>query len=315
VAINNIEFLKKKLFIFYIPILIFLINLYYQALFGFDIFGNILNNDYQRIASFFGDEYIAGSYLFFIFAIIILITDKFKISTLSLLYLIYIGIFLSGDRTPFIMVNLFLIIFLLMNIKKIMGLKKIIFSTFLILMFFFLLILFNSSHLIKITAVEKYKGTYKDIVNDIKKENNLGLKRWGYYGLFSKSLVIFKNNIFFGTTYRSFRKECSNKKYDEDYSKLSGGLEYNGCSSHPHNIYLEILSEQGLFGFILFLLLIYNFFQLSNKTLNYKDSNYKIFLIVLFFPLRPFGSFYSNFGLIMFSSAVAYYIIFNKKKA
>lgn len=317
-AINNVEFLKKKLYIFYILILIFLVNLYSQALFRYDIFGNILENDYQRISSFFGDEYIAGSYLFFIFSIIILITDKFKMPILSLLYLIYIGIFLSGDRTPFIIVNLFLIIFFLINIKKITTFKKNIFSILFISTLFFFLILFNSNHSIKITAVEKYKGTYKDIVNDIKNketENDLGLKRWGHYGIFSKSLVIFQNNIFFGTTYKSFRKECSNKKYDEDYLKLTGGLEYNGCSTHPHNIYLEMLSEQGLIGFVLLLLLIYNFFKLSNKNFNYKDINYKIFLVVFFFPLKPFGSFYSNFGLIMFSSTIAFYIFFNKKKS
>ena len=120
IVIDNLELLKKKLYIFYIPILIFLANLYSQALFKYDIFGNVIENDYLRITSFFGDEYIAGSYLFFVFVIIILITNKFKIPVLSLLFLIYVSIFFSGDRTPFIIVNLFLIIFFLINIKKIL---------------------------------------------------------------------------------------------------------------------------------------------------------------------------------------------------
>jgi O-antigen ligase len=315
VAIDSLEFIKKKINFFYILISIFLVNLYSQALFSRDIFGNIYENDYNRVSSFFGYEYIAGGYLFFIFVIVTIITNKFKISTIFFLYLIYIGIFLSGDRTPFIIVNLFLIIFFLINIKKILASQKIIFSTILISILFFCLILFKTNYFIKITAVEKYKGTYNEIIHDIgkKTENEIGLKRWGYYGIFSKSLVIFKNNIFFGTTYKSFRKECDNKKYDEDYSNFTGGLDYNGCSMHPHNIYLEMLSEQGLFGFILLLLLIYNFFKLSNKIINHRDINYNIFLLVFFFPLKPFGSFYTNFGLIMLSSTIALYIFFNKK--
>ena len=317
IVIDNLELLKKKLYIFYIPILIFLANLYAQALFKYDIFGNVIENDYLRITSFFGDEYIAGSYLFFVFVIIILITNKFKIPVLSLLFLIYVSIFFSGDRTPFIIVNLFLIISFLINIKKIVFSKKFIFIIFLISTTSFFILLLNSNQLIKITSIEKYQSTYKNIVNDFEKkenENHLGLKRWAYYGLYAKSLVIFKNNIFFGISYKSFRQECANKKYDDDYSNLTNGLEYNGCSTHPHNIYLEILAEQGLFGFILLLLLIYNFFRLSNKKYNFNDINYKIFLIVFFFPLKPFGSFYTNFGLIMLSSTIAFYIIFNKKK-
>ena len=143
------------------------------------------------------------------------------------------------------------------------------------------LIYLNSSQKINLVTIDKYKGTYKNIINDIKQknenENNLGLKRWAYYGLYSKSLVIFKNNKFFGTTYKSFRKECSKSKYDKDYSNITNGLEYVGCSTHPHNIYLEILSEQGIFGFIIFIYLIYSFFKLSN-TISYLNNNYyKIF--------------------------------------
>ena len=297
--------------------MIFLINLYSQAFIGYDIFGNILLNDYQRITSFFGDEYIAGSYLFFIFAILVLITKKFKTLILLLLITIYLGIFLSGDRTPFLMVNFFLILIFFMNIKKLFSLKFI--SILIIVPAIILsLVLFESNKTIKLSAIEKYKGTYKNLVNDLKnKENNqkndLGLKRWPYYGMYSKSLVIFKNNIFFGTAYKSFRNECGNERYNEDYSKLTDGLEYIGCSTHPHNIYLEILSEQGLFGFIFFILLIYNFVKISSKHINLNNINYKIFLIVYFFPIKPFGSFYTNFGLIMLSSSIALFIIFNKK--
>ena len=318
IIFDDLEILKKKLYLFFIPLLIFLLNLYIQAFFNFDLFGNIVTSDYQRITSFFGDEYIAGSYLFFIFSIIILITNKFNNTILILLSIIYFGIFLSGDRTPFIMVNLYLILICLINIKKIFFTKKFITIFFLIPTIFFSILFLDINKLVNISAFDKYKGTYKNIINDIKQkdndENNLGLKRWPYYGLYSKSLVIFKNNIFFGTTYKSFRHECGKKKYDEDYSKLTNGLEYVGCSTHPHNIYLEVLSEQGLFGFFLLILLIYNFFNLPNVLFLSNSIKYYVFLIIYFFPFKPFGSIYTNFNLIMLSAIVALFIIFNKKK-
>ncbi|MDC3074222.1 O-antigen ligase family protein, partial [Candidatus Pelagibacter sp.] len=150
--------------------------------------------------------------------------------------------------------------------------------------------------------------------NDINaSENEIGLKRWPYYGMAAKSYTIFKKNIMFGSTYKSYRNECRNKKYYLDYSLLTNGLNYDGCSNHPHNIYLEILSEQGLVGLILLILTIYNFTLLKNLTLNnLNKSFYLVFLIVYFFPLRPFGSFYTNFGLVMFASVISFYLIFNK---
>lgn len=312
--IKDLNFSYK--FLFLLPLLIFLFNFYFQVFFKQDIFGNILSNDYERVTSFFNDEYIAGSYLFFIFAIIILITNKIKTPILFLLVLIYFAIFFSGDRTPFISINLFLIVICLANIKKIIFSQKFIIIIFLMPIVFFLLILMHSKQIIIISAFDKYKGTYTNITKDIEQNEtnrNLGLKRWPYYGLYSKSFVIFKNNIFFGTTYKSYRNECGKLEYDEDYKNLTDGLDYNGCSTHPHNIYLEILSEQGFIGFILFCFLIYNLFRLSNNTISYNLLNYKIFLIVYFFPFKPFGSFYTNFGLIMLSSTIAYFIIFNKK--
>ena len=318
IIFDNLEILKKKLYFFFIPLFIFLLNLYIQVFFNFDIFGNIVINDYQRVTSFFGDEYIAGSYLFFIFSIIILITTTFNNKILILLSTIYFGIFLSGDRTPFIMANMYLILICLINIKKIFFSKKAITIFFLIPVIFFSIFLLHINKTVKITAFDKYESTYKNIISDIKQkdndENNLGLKRWPYYGLYTKSLVIFKNNIFFGTTYKSFRHECGKKKYDEDYSKLTDNLEFVGCSTHPHNIYLEILSEQGLFGFFLLILLIYNFFNLPKTLIISNSIKYYAFLITYFFPFKPFGSIYTNFNLIMFSATIALFIIFNKKK-
>ena len=48
-----------------------------------------------------------------------------------------------------------------------------------------------------------------------------------------------------------------NVKNDYDYKKLNQkfnlNLKVSGCSSHPHHLYLEVLSELGIVGFTMFL--------------------------------------------------------------
>ena len=56
------------------------------------------------------------------------------------------------------------------------------------------------------------------------KEFNLGYLTW-------------KENIFFGGGINSFYLNCK--------------INYDFCSNHPHNYYLEILTETGIIGFIL----------------------------------------------------------------
>ena len=86
---------------------------------------------------------------------------------------------------------------------------------------------------VNLSSIYKYENTFKDIVNDIKKEkNDEGLKRWPYYGMMFKSYVILKNNFLFGTTYKSYRNECSNLKYKKEYLKITNNHGYDGCSTH-----------------------------------------------------------------------------------
>ena len=72
------------------------------------------------------------------------------------------------------------------------------------------------------------------------------------------------------------------------------------CNTHPHNIYLEIISEGGLTLFLPFILfnlfifysLIFNIFKFDNK----KNLSLIIFcnFFMLFFPIQTSGSFFST---------------------
>ncbi len=313
----DLKSLVKKFKIFFIfPLIIFLINLYLEVFFNINIFGSIKGNDYQRVTSFFGEEYIAGSYLFFIFFMVFFFSKELNNLIVILLLVIYFAIFFSGDRTPFISINLFIFLYAIFNLKKIFLSKKINMIIFLILLIIGSSYTVHYKNIKKISAYSKYENTFKDIKKDIltSDKNERSLKRWAYYGIFLKSYTIFKKNIIFGTSYKSFRVECKKKIYDAEYFNLTGNLNFNGCSTHPHNIYLEVLSEQGILGFILFILLIFGLFNLAKKNTNLNHVIFRFFIITYFFPFKPFGSFYTNFGMIMLSATIAIFLIFNNKK-
>ena len=64
----------------------------------------------------------------------------------------------------------------------------------------------------------------------------------GHYLLAYK---IFKDHPIFGTGVKGFRYLCRNKIYI---------LEKNdGCSTHPHNTYVQILVSNGIIGFVILL--------------------------------------------------------------
>ena len=99
----------------------------------------------------------------------------------------------------------------------------------------------------------------------------------------------------------------------------------NGCNTHPHNIYLEFLSEIGLFGFIpfffIFLYSLYKLLSLVNKKNKKKLTNVEVcsFFILLgfatsMFPLFPSGSYFNNWLLIITYFPIGFYLSLLKLK-
>ena len=103
----------------------------------------------------------------------------------------------------------------------------------------------------------------------------------------------------FGNGIKSFRDLCGEQNIDSVTKDKR-------CSTHPHNIHLEILSETGLVGYLIFLtfisLLLLNSYKIIlNKRNYYKDYLYLIFIssvlifIIMIFPLKSTGRFFSSF--------------------
>jgi O-antigen ligase len=98
----------------------------------------------------------------------------------------------------------------------------------------------------------------------------------------------------------------------------------NGCNTHPHNIYLEFLSELGILGFAFllvgFLFIIFKAF-IAIKNIFYKNNincNYSLFfsllgILVSIFPLFPSGSFFNNWLSAIFYFNIGFVLFFLQK--
>jgi len=100
----------------------------------------------------------------------------------------------------------------------------------------------------------------------------------------------------------------------------------NGCNTHPHNIYLEFLSELGLIGLVLFSLIMFYclikilFFlktYLFESKINDLIISKNLILFGIFiqmFPLTPSGSFFNNYMLLIFHLSIGFYLSVLKEK-
>ena len=122
---------------------------------------------------------------------------------------------------------------------------------------------------------EIYNNPNLDFSNMYLKEFHLGYMTW-------------KENIIIGGGINSFYLNCK--------------INYDICTSHPHNYYLEILSELGIIGIcvvsIIFVKLLHIYFKIkSNFNLSYENNVITAFVLLLFvemFPLKTTGSFFTT---------------------
>lgn len=301
---------------FLILILIFVAgDTLFQYYNGADIFGIKPTSSHgQRLNGPFGNEYIVGAYLskFFFISLIFFIVSR-KNYLYLFLYLIFILsiTLITKERMASLMLIFTCGIFLLFSFRINYKIKILYVSIFLIICS--LLILSDKSikdHLV-IRSLEQIGISDKLVIKKEVKENPQNPRiffdsRWGAHYLTAYN--IFLENPVLGSGIKTFRVKCGEKKYEKIRS-LSRKIR---CNTHPHHIYLEIISEGGLILFLSFILfnltifykLILNILK-SNETKNLSLTIFCNFLM-LFFPLQTSGSFFSTWNGFYYWFAYAF---------
>jgi len=320
-TIQNISLQQlKKIKYFYSFIIIFVFfDIIYQYLFGSDIFGFKpgmcdAEGHCLRYQGPFGKELIAGSFLayFGLLVTIFFFNNKFY----NLLFLILgIGILLTGDRSPFISYIIFLSTYIVISNQK--AIKKIFLVFLLLIIFFFSINIFKNT---KVRYLDFSQNISYSEIKELNKNKNLktfleDIKNspWGKH--YQVAWAMFVDKPINGHGYNSFRIKCI--KYEE-ITKTNSGI-HRGCSTHPHNSFLEILAEQGLIGLVILNVIIFYILK-KILTLKFEDKDTKIkfiltgvLLLCFYFPFKPTGSLFSSWLGSMTFFIYSFYLFFSNK--
>ena len=299
---NNILNLKKFLTSSLFCTTFVSLDIIFQYLVGFDLFG-YKGSEETWFSGPFGEELIAGGYLqkfcFFSFFSIYELSKKKKISTLLLIFVIVLhatGILLAGNRMPMVlfMFGCGIIILFIKNLRLIMISSLIIFSSIFLLiskndemmknrysifLYEFNKIfqpkvpkkvfpkIYNKNFATETEFVKNFENTYfENFYPKIYNENlsNLQfLRSTGHNKIYVTALNVSKMQPILGFGLKSFKVKCWSTFSAEELAANKIGAFNVGCSNHPHNYYLEILIEAGIIGLILIMFFFIIIFKKS----------------------------------------------------
>ena len=306
---SNWHLLSLKFFILSYLLTLFIVSI--EILFNFNLVIYLMTGYGQyvqslvypnnRITGNFGEDVMLGSFIartMPIFLAIFLVRLNFfsslKIFFIFLLIFITIIIaFLSHERASIFYILMSVTILLLcLNVK----------NKYLYLIISSPIILLSFTLYLNKTFFERFiVHTY----NQISSAKFLSFSDH-YLNYYQTAFQIFLENSFFGIGPKMYRLEC-----------LKYVTNVDPCNTHPHNIYLQLLSEVGLIAStpVILLLIVFIYIILRHifsKLFLKKEflNNYQICLsiacFVFLFPFIPTGSFFNNYlnCIFFFSSAM-----------
>ena len=324
--------INKKLFltIFLLSIIILLFDSCFQFFVGENILGQELSKSGYRVSSFFGDELILGSFLMRLLPIILwyLFYLKIDINSKNFFFIIFFSvyffvIYISGGRTAFALTVFTFLSFVIFvsNLRYVLFRSAIVF--------------FICAFIVALTNIGKedithrmFVKTYKQLVyknaetdkigknilkdknlNFIDKIKNINIFSPNHHGHLIITKELFTKNLIFGVGPKGFRHYCRSVNFDPPK-----GI----CSTHPHNILAQTLSELGIIGLLFYLIFIVFILRIFFKNIRKKTTNHEINgllvisigLLINLFPFVPSGNFFNNWissflyfkiGLFIFS--------------
>ena len=295
----------------FFTVFIVILDGYYQFINGHNILGYV-SPDKFRLTGFFDTEQIIGGYVARLapicLGLFLLYKENIKKSELIFFFIFLINcevlVYLSGERAAFFFMVFFLISLLtFLNKYKLMRVITYIFS---------LIIIFIITSTNKIVLNRMIKGTIDQV-----SETSIPYLPYGSHheAHYISALKMFLDKPFFGVGPNMFRNLCDEEKYSY----------FMACSTHPHNHYLQLLAETGIFGFLFLLFLFFFIVIILIKHLiqNFRiNDNWKlsdgivvlfIALLIFTWPLIPTGNFFSQWTNIIFYLPVGFILFYFKK--
>ena len=144
------------------------------------------------------------------------------------------------------------------------------------------------------------------------KKGNLNLFSEIHQDHYETATKMFIDNPLKGTGVKMFRYECSKEKFNS--GKFS-------CTTHPHHLHLQLLSETGIIGYFFILYLLFHIirkFLVSIKLIYIDKKNNKLqdfkncILLGIFvnlFPFLPSGNFFNNWLSILYFLPIGFYFL------
>tara|TARA_B100000579_G_scaffold434229_1_gene454631 strand:+ start:1327 stop:2646 length:1320 start_codon:yes stop_codon:yes gene_type:complete len=316
----NTQNIKIVIYIIFLTVCFVLIDTLFQFVnydseLGFknDLLG-FKSNWYGRLTGPFRDELIPGAYVskFGLIGYLFFVLNKKNTYYYygSIFYLSLIGVvcFASGERMALATYLLGLLILLIFYTNQ---RKKVLFSilTFLLLTFSIYKIhpfyndytIISSTHYHQGLTIEKKFNCKNDKDKICTKIINLqpsffevlkNFKSSAYGEIYLLSYEMFKENPLSGIGISNYEKVCKN---NEKYNNLMKNYK---CAAHPHNYYLQWLSEGGIIVFSFFLFYLFYLFYFI-KT-NSGEKIYKLVgltsLVIIFWPVMSTGSLIKNWN-------------------
>ena len=319
----NKDYINSKKIFFYwgIITLIICLDLQIQNILGKNIFGyeSIKQGNLIRLGGFLNDE-LKISYLINNFFLISLgsyffynkkNSKNFLILIIAFILIVLFSVYSTAERANFLCLLIFVSSFLIFSKYRFYFLSTLI---ILIPIIFINISDLKSNEKIKRMFIDNAKLIKKNISLKSYTNKNFLYKENHYFSHYATAWQIAKDFPLTGVGLKNYRNFCNREIYREE---VHPSFRNRNCSTHPHNLFFEIISELGFFGFIVFFSIFGYFFYVSLKN-SFKYKNIflfgnTIFLMTYFIPFLPRGSFFSNWNAMLFWTVCGISVyLFNK---
>ena len=295
---NYKNLLNKFFFSSLIAISITTLSALYELIFIKNFFYSVNNasGELTRLSGFLTKKLVIGSYLTRIGSILFALSSIYLLNKKNNFYIFFLGllcaviiIFISGERTAFFSIFLFLILTIIYFRKKI----NIYLVISVLLLSFFVILNFEpiKKRMVDLT-INQLNNTMNVELKFGKNDPNDFVYISVHHNAHARTaLKMFYDSPVIGHGPGMFRFICHKFLYNEF-----------SCTTHPHNFYLQLLSETGTFGFLFFLVFFiqvsFKIFVGLLKPIYNKKNNIEFLLyssiLISIVPFFPSGNLFNN---------------------